>query len=728
MRSLKRVLQLQNAIYGNPFDPEEIDVRAIFTSPTNQTWEIFGFYDNYQSRDEWKVRFAPDEIGTWRYSLQATDIDGTGSSEEYTFKAVESEHHGWLKVSTENPHYLMHDDSTAFYGVGVSFPWGVNDGSQGLAALEASGANMFYYWNITYSGEGNLIESLDSGLGKYDQPKCGRIDEILEWSEVRDLKMVLSIWPHDVLSETVWAHIWHLNPYNQVCDAAEFYESEEAWAYQEKQYRYLIARWGHSRSMGIWESVCEINGTDGWVYGNTADGTAWVGKVHDFFKQNDPYGRPTTASQSGGRYWQDGYGLGDLPNVHLYETGWTARYSNDPLRSSLWIYGNVAQQLWQDFEKPGIFGEAGYFNNYGSFNAGSHDYINMYHNALWVSWANGLAATPLWWDFGTKSIFTSDLMEQMYNFSGVVKNIDYAHHPFEPSEVIVTDCDAYAMVGDTIAFGWIRDTKGIDVSSQLFSLEGLPDDVPYSIMWLNPWTGDTLAIHIRMNQDGQLVDVLPEFAEKLSDMAYITRPAESGGTPERLELFTYPKILPGDTVYSFPITCFVLDSLDRLCTESDNSIMFYLDGPGTLEGTNPTIPTNGIANIIFTTDSHSGTAQIIATSSELMADTLHIVLDDITHVENTKVLEVPVTTHLFQNFPNPFNNETIIRYAVLVEGLVNITVYNTQGQVVDVLVNQEQSAGIHQIRWNAKHLTAGIYFYRMKTKASVLVQKCILLK
>lgn len=628
------ILLLQGAVYQNPYDPEEIDIRASFRSPTGKSWEIFGFYDNYNNRNQWKVRFSPNEIGVWKYSLQASDGYGTGYSKEYTFEAIASLHHGWLKASPDNPHYLMHDDGTSFYGVGVAYPWQVNDGSTGLAQLQAYGANLFYYWNIMYDTGGGIIESMTSGLGRYDQPKCGRIDQILEWSEARELKMILSIWPHDLLSNTVWAHQWHQNPYNQLCDVKEFYGNEEAWIYQEKQYRYLIARWGHSRSMGIWELVCEVNGTDGWAYGDHNEVLNWHKSVYDFLRLNDPYARPITTSQSGGLYWKDGYEIVDLPNVHLYETSWTPHYSNDPLRSSLWIYGNIAQQFRQHFNKPGIYGEAGYTDNYGNFTAGSADYIKMYHNALWVTWANGLAATPLWWDFGTKSIFTTNLMAQILAFSKIVHGIDYAHIAFNPTTVTVPDCDAYAMAGDSVAFGWIRDIKGGNVSEKLFILKGLAANAPYSIKWLNPWTGDAIKTNSRVSQDGQLIDQIPRLSQSLSDIAFIIRPAESGTIPQRLELMAYPIELYADTSYTSQITCFVLDAQGRICLQANNSVLFILDGPGTIEGANPIVPNNGVANIIFRANSNAGTARIIASSSGLVADTVSLVIQKFLHIDD----------------------------------------------------------------------------------------------
>src|SRR5690349_21741889 len=70
-----------SATYQNPFDPEEVDVYALFTSPQGKTIRINGFLDQPFTRKlvagqeqveaagppVWKVRFAPDTVGTWRY-------------------------------------------------------------------------------------------------------------------------------------------------------------------------------------------------------------------------------------------------------------------------------------------------------------------------------------------------------------------------------------------------------------------------------------------------------------------------------------------------------------------------------------------------------------------------------------------------------------------------------------------------------------------------------------
>jgi len=724
-------LRLDYASYANPYNPEEIDVHAYFLSPEGDTTWVNTFYDNYNNKDEWKVRFSPYLVGEWEYQVFAKDVDGTGENVKHTFTAIESDYHGCLNVSPDNPHYLVYHDGTSFYGVGAYYPWGVN--TEGLNLLEESGVNIFGYWNGNYDNGGNgggihQIESARTGIGYYDQDKCARVDEILNWAEARDLKMMFALWPHDVLDKNVWGYNgWEENAFKEICAASEFYSDSLSWEYQKKLYRYIIARWGYSRSMGIWEIVNEINGTDGWAYGNHSAVLEWIQKVHSYFKENDYFNRPTTISKSGGsqNYWMAGYQICDMPNVHLYETGWSALFPDDHIRSSYCTYRNITRQFWNQFDKPGIFGEAGYTNNYGNFSPGSNEYERMYHNALWVSWANGLAATPIWWEFGTKSIFTPSLMEQMHAFSQIVQSIDYAHISLSQASISVTECDAYAMKADSMAFGWIRDIDGNYVSGQLFTLEGLPD-TSYSIMWLNPWTGDTVKTNFRVSQDGQLIDQIPQLSQDLLDLAFIVQPAENGDIPERLELMAYPTELYSDTSYTSQITCFVLDAQGRICTQADNSITYTLEGTGTIEGTNPVAANNGIADIIFKANRNAGIAQIIASSSGLIADTVNIVIHKFLYIYDFE--QIPQTFNLYPNYPNPFNSTTTIQYDVVKPSHVTIAIFNANGQLIEILIDSQRDAGQYMISWDGSDMASGLYFFRMQADYYEITKKCLLLK
>ena len=280
------VVSMPDATYGNPYNTEEIDLYAWFYSPDGDSVKMNGFYDNYQGRDEWKIRFAANQEGTWDYHVYATDTDGTGNTEKQTFSVIESTNKGWLQISPDNPNYLMHDDETSFYGISVYYPWNVTENRlDDFAAVEG---NFFGYWDCTYDTSGNgggkyLLESMESGVGSYDQRKAARIDEVLSWAEARDMKVMLAIWVHDYLriDGVPWdnGNWYEQNPYSRIVDVEDFYTDSLALSYQEKHHRYMIARWGYSRALGIWEIINEMHGTTGWVT-SQANTKKWVETVH----------------------------------------------------------------------------------------------------------------------------------------------------------------------------------------------------------------------------------------------------------------------------------------------------------------------------------------------------------------------------------------------------------------------------------------------------------------
>jgi hypothetical protein len=88
---------------------------------------------------------------------------------------------------------------------------------------------------------------------------------------------------------------------------------------------------------------------------------------------------------------------------------------------------------------------------------------------------------------------------------------------------------------------------------------------------------------------------------------------------------------------------------------------------------------------------------------------------------------------LEQNFPNPFNPSTTIRYELPEDGLVNVTIYDMMGRQVSTLVSSQQAAGYKSIQWNAtndfgKPISAGVYLYKIQAGEFVQTKKMVLLK
>lgn len=76
----------------------------------------------------------------------------------------------------------------------------------------------------------------------------------------------------------------------------------------------------------------------------------------------------------------------------------------------------------------------------------------------------------------------------------------------------------------------------------------------------------------------------------------------------------------------------------------------------------------------------------------------------------------PAKFELIQNFPNPFNPYTTIKYALPVESSVKISVYNLLGELVKTLVNKVEQPGYYEVEWNASDAASGMYVYSMHAK------------
>ncbi len=93
-------------------------------------------------------------------------------------------------------------------------------------------------------------------------------------------------------------------------------------------------------------------------------------------------------------------------------------------------------------------------------------------------------------------------------------------------------------------------------------------------------------------------------------------------------------------------------------------------------------------------------------------------------------VEVPVKEHLtlFENYPDPFNPTTTIQYSLPVERHVKLTVYDMQGRVVQVLVDDVRQAGTHEVFFEAGHLASGSYLYQIESNGSTLSKQMLLVK
>ncbi|RPI98507.1 MAG: DUF5060 domain-containing protein, partial [Chloroflexi bacterium] len=135
--------------YSNPYDPAEIDVTATFRSPNGSSVRVPGFFmqpyedqctpadcpaEDLQPTGEpaWHVRFTPNEVGSWEYTIEARDAGGTETIQSDTFDVTASDNPGFVRTSGR---YFAFDSGSAYFPVGENLGWS-SDESGGIYAYE----------------------------------------------------------------------------------------------------------------------------------------------------------------------------------------------------------------------------------------------------------------------------------------------------------------------------------------------------------------------------------------------------------------------------------------------------------------------------------------------------------------------------------------------------------------------------------------------------------------
>jgi hypothetical protein len=98
-----------------------------------------------------------------------------------------------------------------------------------------------------------------------------------------------------------------------------------------------------------------------------------------------------------------------------------------------------------------------------------------------------------------------------------------------------------------------------------------------------------------------------------------------------------------------------------------------------------------------------------------------------TSVEQTSS-GIPNEYHLFQNYPNPFNPVTTIEFSIPKHSLVVLTIFNSLGMEIEVLLNQHLAAGHYRTQWTPRDIPSGVYFYRLRSSQFTETKKLLLLR
>lgn len=99
----------------------------------------------------------------------------------------------------------------------------------------------------------------------------------------------------------------------------------------------------------------------------------------------------------------------------------------------------------------------------------------------------------------------------------------------------------------------------------------------------------------------------------------------------------------------------------------------------------------------------------------------------VTNIEND-IYEIPYKFSLEQNFPNPFNPITKIKFTLPKDGFTKLAIYDLLGNEIKIIVSENRSAGQYEVLFNSENLPSGIYIYKLQQGNLTQAKKLILLK
>ncbi|MFA5339021.1 MAG: DUF5060 domain-containing protein [Candidatus Omnitrophota bacterium] len=384
--------------YQYPYNPENIDLSAVFTSPGGKKITMPGFLysgkvDGVNISDAvWKIRFTPDRAGKWEYYVSVTNPKGTAKSDSLTFEcaAPATPKKGFVRISKKDPLYFEFDNGDYYYPIGQNVAWApsVNAFDRYFSRMSE---NMYNWTRVWMSSWQCAIEWLDvgdfHGLNNYNLKNAKLLDDITDLTKKYNLYFQLVLNQHGQLSTKVDPE-WLNNPYNvknggPCKEPKDFLTNPEARKLYKMRVRYIVARWGYSTNILAWEPWNELTLMDN--YDAKLD-IPWQREMGQYINSIDPYRHMVTTSYFGNfpkEIWKQpeiSYG-----QIHMYTPEIVTTLDG--------LY-----TIMKDYKKAYFVGE------YGGSNLSGIDIqdpnATVHHNGIWAAYTTVSSgdAMPWQWD------------------------------------------------------------------------------------------------------------------------------------------------------------------------------------------------------------------------------------------------------------------------------------------------------------------------------------------
>ncbi|MBN1794198.1 MAG: DUF5060 domain-containing protein [Candidatus Omnitrophica bacterium] len=494
------------AEFENPYDPEQIDVQTIFTSPSQKPYTAYGFFYQPFTRTKksgrqklqkvgepvWKVRFAPFEEGTWSYRVLVRTAAGQEFSNTGYFKCVASDYPGFVRVGGRQhfdprpryqqwfyrifprlakkyrPWYFSFDNGKFFFPIGENLAWSdpllrTYSYDEWCGKLAEYDCNFIRLWMAPWC---MIPEWKHTGLGTYDQQTSWELDYVFDLCREKGLYVVLCFLDHGQFSRTQDAE-WHNNPYNAdnggPCKVpAEFLTNNEAKTFFKRKLRYMASRWGYSRNLMSWEWFNEADLSEL----DVEDLPEWILEMDRYLTTLDPYNHMRTTSF----YKDDHPDVWSLDQIsftqlHIYNQRNYAEFFSPEGNNG--IPGKYKKKTFErsramveKYNKPFLVGEFGWIDEL--IRRLDQDGIHL-HNALWASILSYQAGTPMVW-YWDLYVHPNNLYYHFKAVARFLEGVDFLHSTFEDARVVLTGCPEErvmlrAIESDGVALVWLHNRE-----------------------------------------------------------------------------------------------------------------------------------------------------------------------------------------------------------------------------------------------------------------------------
>ncbi len=536
--------------YENPFDPNQIQISALFQSAGGKRVTVDGFfYQDFERRRDkrveslipfgapkWKIRFSPTEPGEWSYQITIKDTEELRLPPR-AFTCVPSDLHGRVQVSSDK-RYFEFEDGSFFYPIGHNIPAAFNEKAalalgltierregtlafdRYLAGMQKAGENFARVWLAVWSFGlewSSKYHPNYRGVGRYNLQNAWRLDYVMRQAEERGIFVQLALSAFGEWRLDKHEGDWPFSPYNVanggwLKQPQQFWSDERAQETYQRMVRYVMARWGYSSHIVAWEVCNEVDLVTGYNE-HVAEIVAWHNRCAETIRRHDQWSRLVTCTFC---YVTNYPTLLSQPAISFSSTNPYAIQVIDKMRQ-------VFQQQ-SAFGKPVIMTECGY-DVKGALPETTETYL---HVGLWASYMMPFAGAGMswWWDFlDDRNLYWmfTPLVEYAHGEDLRSRNLQMGGAECLSGEGAAAGLAALTLQNDTSGYFWIYETQMLRAESETvftpaprketqIALHGLKAGAYRVEFWDTLKGGKVAEVTAQAGGDGRLRCAVPEFS------------------------------------------------------------------------------------------------------------------------------------------------------------------------------------------------------------------------